>query len=204
MAEAVTTTPSPKNARPVGDRDQDDEHQQHPHDRAVAAHRDLRGRRTPRSPRFRTRPLPVHVSRFLHRVSAAERLGVVATSTWLLSALLAGSWMGHCLPPLSLYQSPKTPKPQIPKACGGTPQRLPCSPDCFFLPRRQRRPQIVAVHERDRVDADLLGTRVLALTVQRAMSEPFKVHLRDHARAAAISLSLSLRKQTEVRDLCRG
>ena len=59
-----------------------------------------------------------------------------------------------------------------------SPSRPTCS--SFAVERRH---DVVAVHPRDRVDADLLRARLLALAVERAVAEALLVHLRHHPRA---------------------
>src|SRR6185312_2707904 len=64
-----------------------------------------------------------------------------------------------------------------------------------------RRGDVIAVHLLDHVDADLLGARFLTLTEPRAISEPFDIHLLDHADHATVALGLALRQLPEMRDL---
>src|SRR5689334_16048980 len=59
-------------------------------------------------------------------------------------------------------------------------------------PPRDRGRDEVAVHPRDRLDRDALGTRGFALRVVRARAEVFCVHLRDHRERAVGPLRLSL------------
>jgi len=47
---------------------------------------------------------------------------------------------------------------------------------------REAGPEEVAIHPGNRVDADQLGARVLALTVQGASAELLDVHLSYHAQ----------------------
>src|SRR5262245_5094686 len=56
----------------------------------------------------------------------------------------------------------------------------------------QAGPDVVAVHARDEVEADLLRAHRLALAVAGAGAEAFLVHLRDHVAHAAEALRLSL------------
>src|SRR5512138_3617917 len=68
----------------------------------------------------------------------------------------------------------------------------------FLLAMLDRRSQIVAIHPRDGIDADLLRARFLALTVQRAVPKALHIHLRDHAQRTAEPLRLTLRQKAEV------
>ena len=52
----------------------------------------------------------------------------------------------------------------------------------------------VTIHPGDRVDADQLGARVLALTVQGAPAEVLDVHLRHHPKRAPVPFRLPLRQ----------
>src|SRR5512133_443456 len=62
-------------------------------------------------------------------------------------------------------------------------------------------PDEVRVHAGDRIDADLLWARLLALAEPGAAAEELGVHLRDHAERAAIPLGLPLREEAQVGDL---
>lgn len=70
------------------------------------------------------------------------------------------------------------------------------------MPRR--RPQVIAIHARDRVDADFLRTRILTLAEPCARAEALGVHLGDHRERTSIPLGLSLRQKPEMGDLRRG
>src|SRR5207249_3454728 len=61
--------------------------------------------------------------------------------------------------------------------------------------------EIVSVHSRDHVDADLLRTRLLTFAKERAPAEALQIHLRHHLQRSPVPLRLPLRKVTQVRDL---
>src|SRR5205814_7329855 len=62
----------------------------------------------------------------------------------------------------------------------------------------------VSMHARDGVDADLLRARRLTFAEERAAAECLEIHLRDHVQRAPVALRLTLRQQSEVRDLRGG
>src|SRR5207253_5010322 len=62
------------------------------------------------------------------------------------------------------------------------------------------RGQVVAIHARDEVDRDALGADRFALAEHRAGAEHL-VHDLDHLHDALVALRLSLRQESEVRDL---
>ena len=66
------------------------------------------------------------------------------------------------------------------------------------------RAEVVAIHAGDRVDADLLRARLLALAVQRAAAEMLEVHLLHHRERASVALRLALRQDAEVGHLRGG
>src|SRR5262249_42096424 len=65
---------------------------------------------------------------------------------------------------------------------------------------RNRGDHVIAVHARDRVDADLLRARLLAFAVERAMPEAFLVHLCHHPERATLTLRLALRAKPPPRN----
>src|SRR5215831_593378 len=56
---------------------------------------------------------------------------------------------------------------------------------------RHRGDHVIAVHPRDRVDADLLRAGLLAFAEERAVPEAFLVHLRHHAQGATPAFRLA-------------
>ncbi len=74
-----------------------------------------------------------------------------------------------------------------------------------LVPSRTPQPssQIVAIHPRDELDGDPLGTGSLAFTKVRARAE-VGLHLFDHATRPLVPLGLALWQERQVRDLGSG